>query len=189
MKAIKQFFGGLILCAVEIAVGILLLINPLSFTSGIIIAAGVLMVLCGIGSVIRYFRTEPEAAAASQNLMTGLILLLAGGFCVCKSHWLITVFPVLTVIYGVVILLSGIGKIQWAVDLARSRKGKWFLAAISAVVSIVCAGVILGNPFTTTAMLWMFTGICLICEAVIDIITFLVSGSAKKEAPQQEETV
>ena len=34
--------GGLVACVIEIAVGILLLINPVGFTTGIIVAAGIL---------------------------------------------------------------------------------------------------------------------------------------------------
>lgn len=43
MKAIKENAGSLILSLAEIAVGILLLVNPVGFTAGIIIAAGVLL--------------------------------------------------------------------------------------------------------------------------------------------------
>ena len=60
-------------------------------------------------------------------------------------------------------------------DLIRLKKDKWYIAAISAGVSIICAAVVLGNPFTSTAALWMFTGITLIVEAVIDLVTLIVN--------------
>lgn len=189
MKAIKQFIGGIFLCLIEVIVGILLLINPVGFTSGIIIACGIVLMVWGIASAISYFRMDAEDAAQSQNLLKGMVLLLAGGFCVLKSEWFVATFPLLTLIYGVVILLSGLGKVQWAVNMLRLKKGKWFLAAISAVISIACGAVILGSPFTTTAVLWTFTGISLICEAVVDIITFLISGGkTQKQATEEAET-
>lgn len=189
MKAFKQFFGGLLFCLVEAAIGILLLINPVDFTGGIIIAGGVIALLAGIISVIRYFRTHAEEAAAGKSLSVGLALILAGGFCVLNPYWFISAFPVIAVLYGIAVLLGGIGKIQWAVDMLRARKGKWIFAAIGAVISVVCGIVILSNPFTTTAVLWMFTGISMICEAVVDLITFIFSGFKKKvkEDPAGEE--
>lgn len=191
MKKFKKFMGGIALCLLEIAVGVLLLIDPNGFTSAIIIGGGILLMLAGIVCAVKYFRMNVEAAAVSQELLKGLIMLLAGGFCAVKSEWFLAMFPLLTLVYGVVILLTGLGKIQWMVNMLRMKKGKWFLAAISAVVSIVCAVVILRNPFASTAVLWMFTGISLIAEAVLDLITFLIGEGKKteKEAPETAQAV
>ena len=49
--------GGLLLALVEILVGILLLIDPAGFTSGIIIAAGAVLMALGLYNIILYFRT------------------------------------------------------------------------------------------------------------------------------------
>lgn len=183
MKAIKQFIGGFILCLVEIIVGILLLVNPAGFTSAIIISAGIIMLCWGIHHLIRYFRLAPEEAAHSQSLLKGLALLLAGGFCMLHAQWFIATFPLLTLIYGLVILVTGLGKIQWAADMLRLKQGNWLLALISALLSIACGAVIIGDPFASTTVLWTFTGISMIFEAVLDIITFLISGR-KKQAPE-----
>ena len=176
MKTIKQFLGGIILCLCEVAIGILLLVNPVGFTAGIITVCGIALILCGIGSIIGYFRKDAEEAAASQSLMKGLVLLLAGGFCALKTEWIIATFPLMTLVYGVVILISGMGKVQWTADMLRAKNKKWFFAAISAAVSVICAVVILRSPFTSTAALWIFTGVSLICEAILDMVTFLLSG-------------
>ena len=105
-----------------------------------------------------------------------MIILLIGGFCVFNSNWFIITFPVITLIYGVMILLTGVSKIQWMMDAVRLKKGKWFLIGISALTSIVCGLVIITSPFSSTTVLWMFTGFSLIVEAVFDIISlFLVN--------------
>lgn len=176
MKILKKRANGIVLCLFELIVGILLLINPISFTSTIIIAAGIALLVSGLASVIKYFRAGVKEASANHNLATGLVQLLAGGFCAFKSHWFIATFPVLTMIYGVAILVTGMGKIQLTVDMFRAKNKKWFWAAISAVISIACAIVVLQSPFTSTAVLWMFTGISLIVEAIFDAITCIVGG-------------
>ena len=45
---------------VEILIGILLLINPVGFTSSIIVAFGIVLTIMGIGQIIKYFRTDAE---------------------------------------------------------------------------------------------------------------------------------
>ncbi|MBC8543412.1 HdeD family acid-resistance protein [Bianquea renquensis] len=169
--------GSIIICICELLVGILLLINPVGFTTTIIIAVGIVLILTGIGSLISYFRTEPVYAARSQNLAKGLISIVAGLFCAFRSRWFIAVFPLLTMLYGVAILLTGIAKIQWAVDMLRLKMSKWFLAAIGAALSILFAAVILMNPFNSTTFLWTFVAVSLIVEAALDAIALLLSRS------------
>lgn len=176
----NKSINGILLCLFEIVVGILLLINPVGFTTGIITIAGIVLLLTGIISIFKYFKTDSDEAATAQYLAKGLIALASGAFCAFKSQWFIVTFPVLTIIYGVVVLLTGFGKIQLTVDMIRRKNKKWFLALISSVLSLACATVILNNPFSSTAVLWMFTGITLIVEAIVDIVTLIVSGKESK---------
>ncbi|MGM9634848.1 MAG: HdeD family acid-resistance protein [Candidatus Avispirillum sp.] len=189
MKKLKGQTGSLILSIAEILVGVLLLVNPTAFTSVIIIAVGILLLAAGIVNIVKYFRAPAFEAAKSQKLLWGLLALVSGVFCIFKFRWFIVTFPILTVLYGIAVLISGLWKVQWTVDIIRIKRKKWFLAAISAAVSIICAVVILSNPFTSTAVLWLFIGISLIVEAVIDIVTIIVSavksGKAEKQADQK----
>lgn len=182
---LKRSLSGVAMSLVELIVGILLLVNPIGFTSGIIIAFGIVLIIMGISKTIKYFRTEPEEAAVSQTLVKGLLILLAGAFCAFHSQWFIATFPVLTLVYGVVILITGITKIQWTIDIIRMKRSKWFWAAISAVISIVCGVVIITSPFSTTAVLWMFIGISLIVEAIFDMIGSIF-GNRQKKADETE---
>ena len=181
MKNLKSSLNGVLLCLFEIVIGVLLLINPIGFTTGIITTAGFVLLIAGLISVTKYFRAEAKEAATGQYLMKGLVELLSGVFCIFKSHWFIVTFPALTIIYGVIVLLTGFGKVQMTFDIIRAKNKKWLLAAISAVLSIVCAVVILNNPFTSTSILWLFTGVTLIVEAIFDIIALIVSRSGKNE--------
>lgn len=185
---LKRNLGGVVVSLVEVIVGILLLIDPVGFTTGIIVTVGAVLMLMGIGSVVRYFCTKPEQAAAGQYLAKGLALLLGGAFCAFNSHWFIVTFPVLTLVYGVAILMTGFAKVQRMADMIRFKHGKWFLAAISAALSILCGIVIITSPFSTTAVLWTFTGISLIVEAVFDVIG-TIFGNREKKAETVEQAV
>lgn len=180
METIKEKVNGIVLCLFEFIVGVLLLIDPVGFTSGIIKMTGIVLIILGIIEIIKYFRISAEEAFLGQTLVKGLVFVLAGAFCTFRTEWFIITFPVLTIMYGIIILLAGLGKIQLAVDMIRRKNKNWFWAAINAVISIGCAVVILNNPFTSTAVLWTFTGAALIVEGVFDIITFFVGRNSKE---------
>lgn len=184
MKKLKEHMNGIVLCVFELLAGVLLLINPAGFTSWIIIVAGIVMLFLGLIEVVKYFKTDAKEAAVAQTLVKGLLAVLVGGFCVFRTEWFLVTFPVLTIIYGVVILVIGVGKIQLTVDMIRQKKSKWFWPAINAVVSIICACVVLSSPFTSTVVLWTFTGASLIAEGVLDIVTMIMGNKSKVEAEE-----
>lgn len=168
VNAIPSLFMSII----ELIIGILLLINPIGFTSGIIICAGVVLSIMGTSCLVKYFRDEPEEAALAHNFSKGTMLLLLGIFCIFKSEWFISTFPLLTVIYGIFTLITGVTKLQGSIDMKRTDNKYWYVALISAALTLICAIFILANPFSTTAVLWTFIAVTLIIEAVMDILTF-----------------
>lgn len=187
METVKEKANGIVLCLFELIVGVLLLIKPVGFTSGIIKVTGIVMVILGIIEIVKYFKTSAEEAFLGQTLSKGLVFVLAGAFCTFKTDWFIVTFPVLTIIYGIIILLAGLGKIQLTVDMLRMKNKNWYWAAINAGVSLICSIIILNNPFATTAVLWGFTGASFIVEGVFDIITFFVNRNAKETSKADYE--
>lgn len=162
--------GGLVLCVLEIIVGVLLLINPVGFTSGIIIGAGWVMAALGAGCVIRYFVTNPVDAAKAQLLFRGLTLGMAGALCITQYGWFLTAFPLLTVLYAGWMLVLAAMKLQQMADMLRQKTGRWYMPAIAAGLAVVLAVIILVNPFGAANAVWMFVGISLIAEAVVELV-------------------
>ncbi|MGN1307865.1 MAG: HdeD family acid-resistance protein [Faecousia sp.] len=185
MGKIKENFGGIITCIAEALVGILLLVNPVRFTQGIIIALGAIFFVSGIINVIRYFRTEAAQAVLGQQLVKGMLGIICGVFCILNSEWFVATFPVLTILYGIANLIVGLFKVEFTVDAIRC-KSRWGWAAFSAVVTLLFAVIILLNPFRSTIVLWTFTAVTLILEAVFDLIVLIIITRKKEQASKQQ---
>ena len=179
MKIIKENLENIIMFLGELLVGILLLINPLGFTSAIIVILGIIFVVSGIVNIINYIKAEPLEAMYEQSLAKGLVLGLLGLFCMFRSEWFIITFPVLTILYGIIVLIAGLKKVQWTFDLLRIKRGNWFIVALSAILSILFGYIIIKNPFSSTTILWQFTGIVFIVESIFDIIAIVLSKNKK----------
>ena len=182
MKGLKENRNGVVISLLEIFVGILLLVNPIGFTSGIVIGSGIILCLYGIFSVFKYFGTHIEEAVIHQDLSIGLLAILGGVFCIFQSEWFASAQEILTIIYGVFMIVSGIGKIQWSIDLLRLKR-KWIVSGVSAILSVIFGFVILQNPFETVEILWRFTGVIMIVEAVIDIASLIYVAKNTMKAP------
>ena len=185
MKALKQNGNGILLCLLEIAVGILLLINYEKLTEFIIIGAGVILLAIGIVTALKYFRTEAEEARLGQLLTKGLTEIAIGAFFLIKTDLFKSHLNLLVVVYGIVILVAGLNKVQIMADLIRRKNDKWFMYGISALVTIVCAVIIIA--LAETGWIWMFIGIYLIAQAVLDVAALIVSNLKKKEVTKSED--
>lgn len=178
---IKEKLSVIVLSIVEIIAGILLLTSPVGLTAWIIVIAGFILAAAGVLKIIGYFRVPAEEAVLQRSLAFGILAVLLGVCCMFRSEWFIALFPLLTTLYGIMVLISGVVKVQWTADMIRLEKRRWGWMALSAVVTVICAIIILRHPFAAAATLWMFIGITMIIEAVIDIIAVIFIRKDKKE--------
>ena len=74
MRAIQKSGGSILMCVLEILLGVLLLIDPLGFTSAIIIALGAALIVAGIVFIVRYFRAGAAQGALTHGLSKGFPL-------------------------------------------------------------------------------------------------------------------
>ena len=57
------------------------------------------------------------------------------------------------------------------------------LSGVSAILSVIFGFVILQNPFDTVEFLWRFTGIIMILEAIIDVVSLVYVAKNALKAP------
>ena len=67
MSVIKMNIKEIIFCISELVIGILLLINPVSFTSGIIVLLGVSMLATGILFGYKYDKMQKKYEISMKN--------------------------------------------------------------------------------------------------------------------------
>ncbi len=187
MDKIKYNIGKIVISLCEIACGVLLLINHYYFNSIIIIGAGIVMTVSGIISIVNYFRAEPTNTLVRQNFSKGLIGIIFGLFCVFSSNFIILTFDlVMPLLYGAAMLVVGVVKIQWTVDLMRAKLPRWWITGLSAAITVIFAVIVLCNPFGTSEFVWSFIGITLICSAVCDIIALIIRPAPPTETIEVE---
>lgn len=178
----KQKLSGIGLAVIEIIVGVLILIDPTGLTKAIITVAGIVLILMGAVLLINYFRSDPVGGVLGQGMTTGLMEVAIGVFCLIKTGWIVGVFD--TVI-GLAILISGVSKLGMAIDFLRLKDSSWKPALINAAVTLVCAFIIVS--VSASDMLWIFIGIVLIVQAVLDIVTTFFPGKKKDDEVVVEE--
>lgn len=187
MKGLLKNSGGILISIVEIIAGVLLLVNPTTFISYIVLIAGALLIISGIISGIRYFVTPIDEAQEGQGIFKALLETTLGAFLMINNGLFVSddANKIISFIFGAAILLVGFTKLQAMFDKIR-RKQLFIVSLISAVITIACAVVIITGTLALN-VLWIFAGISLIVEAVIDIADMIaVAVASKKKAKAAE---
>ncbi len=196
LNKIKENTRNIIICLGEFIIGILLFINPVDFTSSIIIVGGILLICMGLGNIISYFRKE--VSLSNRGLSTGIIYILLGGFCILQYQWFIDTFTVITMLYGAVMLVIGIDKIQWGADLKRNKRKYWYYGIFDSFLTIALAIVVLASSSLNSDILWIILALSLVVIAIFDLVTIILGAKekykveivneVKVEEPTTEET-
>ncbi|MBQ3693143.1 MAG: DUF308 domain-containing protein, partial [Clostridia bacterium] len=86
MKIFRENMHTIIMILFQAAIGILLLMNPDTFTRAVLTAFGVVMLIIGVTHIIKYFKRKNESLFPALRLISGIISLIIGViFTFCTS--------------------------------------------------------------------------------------------------------
>ncbi len=188
MKSIKEKARYLLTALAELLLGAVLFVRPTGFTQGVLMAAGLLLLITGLIQMISYFRTDPETAAKGHAFSKGLFSLAVGFFCMLCQERVLTAFPALRMLYGVLFFLLAALKLQWTADFLRFHKHQWLFALLSSALACVTAALVFRNPVWISDVLATLIPIALIAEAILDVLALFYKGSLTIEQPQLRKT-
>jgi len=179
LKSKNSLISGMaLLAAISILLGLVLLIFPKVSQNIIIYTFGGILCVLGIANIIVYFQKDIKEGLIGKNFAFGILAFAAGVFIIARPMFLINI---ITLIFGVVVIIGGAYKIQIAMDLLRMNNKKWYFFLVFAIIMITLGILILIDVFNgNTTALMRFCGICLVAEGVLDFITVIFFKRMKK---------
>ena len=182
MKAfLKEHSANLGLIVCEVVIGILLLISPVTAAFYILVTGGILLVIAAVFTLRAYLISDIGKAKQEHSLFKGMIELAVGLITVLKTNWIVDRFPGLPTLYGLVILLSGILKMEFAINSLRTKCDNILWLGIDSAATIVTALLIVLNVFPSEKFLWIFMGIALIIQAILGALAIASIPSVEND--------
>ena len=180
MKNIRNNIPVILLTLFEFAVGVLLLINPEAFTKAVIIIFGAILVVIGAIYLVRVLRDKTEGVSGITMTMA-LVSLIVGILCIVFPSMVMSLFLVAAIIYGVILIVSGVYKAKSYTDAKKADSPLPAISLISALLSVALGILIVLNPFGTVRALFTFAAIFLIVEAALDLVSVILNTSGGKK--------
>ena len=145
--------------------GLILLIWPMAATNLVFAIISAVCIIIGIVRLVQYFIWDDAKALNGYSMATGVFMVIAGILVYCARGVLVSLAPF---VFGIILFVGGVMKLQGAFDLKRIGIGRWFMALLASMISILLGLIITLNPFAATMTLMRFVGVSLLVEAVQD---------------------
>ncbi|MGN1126722.1 MAG: HdeD family acid-resistance protein [Ruminococcus sp.] len=151
-----------------IAVGVLFVVLPKSSATLICYITAGLMCVWGIIKLMMYLRSGVGEAFGSFGLVTSVSLIIGGIAIFINPEFFA---GVIATIFGCAMIVDGVLKVQYAIDLSRIGGKYWWVVLIVAAVFIAAGLIVVFNPFFGAVAIMAFLGVALIVDGISDLIT------------------
>ena len=173
-KQIKGIFVSILL----IVLGIFLIIKPDDILQKLIQVMGIILLLCGVIDFMGYFKMSDEEKLSNYGIMKGVLEFCIGILFIFKFLELIDIF---SIIIGLMIIFINLFKLQLALNLKQIENTNWFTGVIISTISLILGIVIILDPFGTTKILVITSGVVLCISELCNIIySFIILKEIKK---------
>ena len=140
---LNRLFTGVSL--VYLLLGVLLIVIPDLQMEYVCYGISVVLVIIGIILIVKYFLEESYKNLNQYGFSIGVFLVIIGVCTLVKNQEMAKSFQLYI---GVCILLTAIIKLQNAMDLKALKDRTWGVICVVSLVIVVCAVLIIMNPFS-----------------------------------------
>ncbi len=176
--------GALFTDIALIILGLLMTIFHKSAGNIICIALGILMCVFGVLRFISYFAKNKEEAVGSFAIVQGTALLGFGVLFIIAPE---PIRALLNILLGIILVISGVLKLQYAVDLIRLKAKLWWISFLGAVITIALGIIIF--IFYGETWLMLFTGISFMVNGLLDLVVVIILDKEKKDRKDKADEV
>lgn len=173
-QAVKNGFPGTaivtIMAVIMAAIAALLLYVPQIQVIHICYLICAVVIILGIYLIVHYFMTDSYRNLNEYGFSVGSLLVILGVCGMIRADSLSAVF--LTAI-GVILVLSCVIKLQYALDL-KSIGDKTWVVLVFLTLALTCCGIaVILNPFNDTKLYHLFSFYALLVDNVLSLIVIL----------------
>ena len=168
----RKMQGSYIVMAVAYVVfGLSLLIKPELSTTVICYAIGAVCVIYAVANLIKYFTGSMNRMYIEPDFVLSVIICVFGIVTIVRPSVIISILPF---IVGIVLVFSGLIKVQDGINLKRFNYDRWFLVLGFAVISVILGIVVLLNPFGKGLFFTRMVGLFFTVDGVLSISSIVM---------------
>lgn len=164
--------GMLLFSIVYILLGLALLILPDATSMVLCFALGALVLLSGLEDLTRYFKKDVTGPRAVLCLLLGLPTVAVGVLALVRAaEATASIEWILPLLFGLMLLLDGLVRLQSAWELCRRKGQKWWVVLLLGLVSLVFGALLAASQLVNfrSVDLMLLSGIFVLAEGILNL--------------------
>ena len=187
MNLLKEMkWKALFYAAIYILIGLILMIFPETTAKTLAYAIGVSAIVVGAFTVISYLFRDVSRNYYRNDFVSGMTAVIVGILILMRTEFVISIIPF---VLGVLILFSGIVKLQNLIDVRRMHYGNGLAFFILALINIVLGIVLIVDPFGAVTVLFRLLGAGLVFSGITDAVSALYMCRKVEDYVQTQEAL
>lgn len=172
MKKVKKIFKKVVIGSIAqdiliLAFAILLLAKTDLTETFVITIAGLLLLIDGALSIIRFLFKGLKSSVFRIDVVTGIIYIMIGAIAIVKPD-LITNF--IMVVIGLSLIINGLKKAFYTYKFHTIKDEIWPLLTCITIGILAMGVILIINPFSSAILLTRVIGLFLLCYSIFDVM-------------------
>lgn len=166
----KELAGQLISAVIYITLGLILALNPGMSANLICSGVGVCSLAYGAFSILLYYLRRRDGDVSRFALPVGIAFAALGVFCLIAPEVVLSIIPLL---FGVVLLIDGAGKLGRALELCRAGVPGWGTVLAVAALVMLFGVLLVTQPYMAVETVMRLFGAMLAADGAIELYFML----------------
>ena len=167
---------------IMIILGLVLVIWPHILGVMLCYLLGGALIVMGAIQLIGFLRGERLGFYNKFSMFMGIVLVLLGIWICTQPRIVLSIIPV---VVGIIVLIHGLMDIQYTLDIKRTGSTKWWIALISAILTLIVGLLLVFNPFTAYEISMIMLGIAMLYDGGSDLVLLIFSYLAQKDTDRR----
>ena len=162
----KELVSQLISAVIYTVVGFVVTLNPGASANLVCTGIGICAVVYGAFSILFYFIRRGDDDVSRFTLPVGIAFAAVGAFCFIAPRTVLSIIPLM---FGIVLLIDGAGKLGRSLELKRLGFARWTLLATVAVLIMLFGVVLVAQPGMAIDAVMRLFGALLAADGIIEV--------------------
>lgn len=125
-----------------------------------------------------------DGTYANYSFISEIFMVVAGLVIILNTELIASIIPILI---GIVMIINGVSKIQFACLLKKENIEKWNITLILAIIITCCGIIFITNPFKGAVAITKIIGLIIIFYSILDMFDFLSINKNVKNTNKLKE--
>jgi len=175
--------GYIIMSLLFCIMGVMLICIPDVFLDMIGKLLGGMLILFGLIRLVGYFSKDLFRLTFQYDLALGILLIALGVLMILKAD---NVVSFISVVHGIYAMADGLLKVQISFDAKDFGVRRWWMILFAAVITGAIGFLLVLRPFDGAALIIILSGISLLAEGILNLVTVMITVRVMKKKRQPE---